>query len=1303
VRRGMPNFWDEEPTTRGYQRFLTTQSKSVNPFMAIIKLIPSMADYPENTPMEVIAANTASHVTPSLVTVLLLSLKLHVYHDGMIGVVVVLSGVLALAAASSVNYCGARMCGNTNEHTFCQYAKGPSTKCVGYKDARLRTHEKTRIVARLNSRRNEAASGALLGFPPAGNMLKMVWVEELAREAQRWADQCLPPRPIEEHDTCRDLYSLTVGQCVASVVGDTQVQVEQMVDIWYIQSTFYNNSITSYVPPSNSSKYYGDFAQILWAKSNLVGCGRSRFKTPWQGELRNVERLVCNIAPVGPKPKHRLWVPAVPAFLCPYGSSQSLTWHHLCEYPETVGELQETLLRNERVLSRKKGKRRKYYTGDTVIVNVVLVLFGVLSLVATSSVNYCGARMCGNKNTHTYCQYPKGPSPKCVGYENVKLRSREKLRILKRLNSGRNKAAAGGLPGFPPAGNMMKLEGPSPKCVGYVEAKLSIKEKARLLDRLNSRRNVAAIGGMRGFPAAGNMLKLRWVEELAREAQRWADQCRPPQPVEEHDTCHSLTVGQCVASVVGESPGLQVESMVDIWYIQSMLYKGNVSNYVPPTNDSRYYGDFAQIIWANSYMVGCARSRFMTLWQGRLRSVERLVCNIAPFGPQPTRPLWTPAAPTTACPYRSVRSSVWSGLCDYQRKQNEIVALDPSTTLEEHILLNTILEIEENGTLNYFGSIDEIYITKLAIATLANTLTTKARSNSKQRREVIDFVDLIEFHFNDSTIAFVPQVLFTQDYRLLQNIQLSNTTVPLQSEMIVNTATTPQIENRSSSIGINSTINKKYSTIIDEKTENVKAITEIPKKERNNHSDYTIVTSNYTTSKDLLRATEGPNATNVQKVSNSTSISEHSNTTGVSEASSTTDDYEYHTFTAETIRQLQEALNSIEYNMEPKSEKQRKVRRELHRNRKEDGRLRKYWRRSRDERRFQANKMLGVVVVLFGVLALAAASSVNYCGARMCGNTNAHTFCRYPEGPSPKCIGFIKARLNTVEKTRVLARLNSHRNVAAGGGIRGFPPARNMLKMRWVEELAREAQRWADQCRPPRQVEEHDACRDLYSLQVGQCVASVVGQEPLTRVETMVDAWYVQSMLYKGNVTYYVPPRKDGKYYGDFAQTLWAKSYMVGCARSRFMTHWHGRLQSVERLVCNIAPYGPQATRPLWRPGAPTSSCPPRSMQSLVWLRLCDYTETVRELQEALDRIEHDLDPTSYKRKERRDLRDDTLNELKATSREYAETPSNESESVDHIVNILKRIPSWAKTTDERMNGASRVAPSLAIFLALRL
>ncbi|XP_022825461.1 uncharacterized protein LOC111355668 [Spodoptera litura] len=470
---------------------------------------------------------------------------------------------------------------------------------------------------------------------------------------------------------------------------------------------------------------------------------------------------------------------------------------------------------------------------------VVVVLSCAFALAATSSVNYCGAKMCGGKNTHTFCQYP---------------------------------------------------EGPSPNCLGYIEAKLNIQEKARLLDRLNNRRNVVAMGGMRGFPSAGNMLKLRWVEELAREAQRWADQCRPPRIVEEHDACrdlYSLTVGQCVASVVGESPGLRVESMVDIWYIQSMLYKGNSTFYVPPGNDTRYYGDFAQIIWAKSYMVGCGRSRFMTSWQGRLRSVERLVCNIAPFGPHPTRSLWIPAAPTAACPYRAVRSSVWGGLCDYQRKQDEIVSLDPSTTLEEHILLNTILEIEENETLNYLGSIDEIYLTKLAIAKLANSLTTKSRFNSKQRREVVDFVEVIEFYFNDSTIAFIPQVLITHDFIFMQDAQTRKTTIPLQTEMTLKLTT--ETEEKMSLIGRTSTNNKENLSNFDGKTENIKTIKEMPQKEKNNIAEYIGTITSSTTSENLLQTTEVPKFTSVDEVSNLTSISKDS---------STTDDYEYHTYTA---------------------------------------------------------------------------------------------------------------------------------------------------------------------------------------------------------------------------------------------------------------------------------------------------------------------------------------------------------------------------------------------------------------------
>ncbi|KAH9643230.1 hypothetical protein HF086_012892 [Spodoptera exigua] len=780
----------------------------------------------------------------------------------MLGVVVVLSGVLALTAARSVNYCGARMCGNTDNHTFCQYSEGPSDKCEGYLYARLGSNEKKRILDRINGFRRDAAAGIMKGFPPAANMMKMHWVEELAREAQRWADQCRPPqpveerdtcrdlcdsdrelkealdfrerdfvpkkriqkkkgpsakcegyigsklgsqekrrilarfnslradaafgvimgyppatnmlkmhwveelarlaqrwadqcrppKPIEEHDTCRDLYSVKVGQCVASVVGQRPTRVEQMLDIWYLQNLIYNSSVDYYVPPRNDSGYYGDFAQMFWAKSYMVGCARSRFLAPWKGRLERVERLVCNIAPAGPQVSRSIWTPGPPGSSCPPRAQLSYTTRGLCDYSESVREMQEALYRKERELSNKGKHRRKkvrrgmpnfwdeepttrgykrFLTTQSKSVNpfmaiiklipsmadypentpmeviaantashvtpslvtvlllslklhvyhdgmlgVVVVLSGVLALAAASSVNYCGARMCGNTDEHTFCQYPvwveelareaqrwadqclpprpieehdacrdlsetvgelqetllrnervlsrkkgkrrkKGPSPKCVGYENVKLRSREKLRILKRLNSGRNKAAAGGLPGFPPAGNMMKLH---------------------------------------------------WVEELARLAQRWADQCRPPNPIEEHDTCrdlYSLTVGQCVASVISDRP-VRVDLMIDVWNRQSKYYNHSITSYVPPSNGSRYYGDFAQLYWAKSYMVGCAHSQFQAPWKGVLRKVDRLVCNLAPAGPQLHRRIWNPSAPTELCPYRGSRSSTWFNLCDYR-------------------------------------------------------------------------------------------------------------------------------------------------------------------------------------------------------------------------------------------------------------------------------------------------------------------------------------------------------------------------------------------------------------------------------------------------------------------------------------------------------------------------------------------------------------------------------------------------------------------------------------------------------------
>ncbi|XP_061710752.1 venom allergen 3-like isoform X2 [Cydia pomonella] len=272
---------------------------------------------------------------------------------------------------------------------------------------------------------------------------------------------------------------------------------------------------------------------------------------------------------------------------------------------------------------------------------------------------------------------------------------------------------------------------------------------------------------------------------------------------------------------------------------------------------------------------------------------------------------------------------------------------------------------------------------------------------------------------------------------------------------------------------------------------------------------------------------------------------------------------------------------------------------------------------------------IGLAAVLAALFICCSGASVDYCGAAMCGMSNSHTFCQYTEGPGPKCTGYINDRLTGEEKTRLIGRMNRRRNEAALGKLQ-MPPASNMLKLRWVEELAREAQVWADQCNPPSYPEGHDVCRDLYSITVGQCVASVVGEAPGLRPESMVDMWYLQG---RQNTI----PTDDKNYPMDFAQMLWAHTYLVGCARSRFMIEQNGRLRTVTRLVCNFAPRGPEG--PLWVPGAPASVCPALSGPDPVFSGLCTFPETARQLEEALEDMEKALASSPVSSKVRRDLR----------------------------------------------------------------
>ncbi|KAG6453605.1 hypothetical protein O3G_MSEX008227 [Manduca sexta] len=513
-----------------------------------------------------------------------------------------------------------------------------------------------------------------------------------------------------------------------------------------------------------------------------------------------------------------------------------------------------------------------------------VALLVVISAASCSRVNYCGSKICGHINAHTFCQYP---------------------------------------------------EGPSPNCMGYIEAPITNDEKVRLIARLNRRRSEAARGRLRRLPPAGNMLKLRWVEELAREAQRWADQCRPVSTPEERDICrdlYSVSVGQCVASVVGEAPGLRVESMIDLWHMQAMLYRGNVTSYIPATNKAAYYGDFAQMLWAKTYMVGCGRSRFMAPWRGRLRSTERLVCNFAPRGPPAAHALWTPGPAAAACETRSLPDPLLTALCTYQPEFMNNYEVDNTMTIEEYVTLNTVLEIEANESLNFHGSMDEIFLTKMAMLAMSNVVIGTERNNYIQKRDVADIVLLEDAKADLYKIAYVTE---------LHNVTL---------------ATLPSVKDKSrkrtkkiSLIGRPKTYNMEDLNVI--KYENVhKMIEEAPITEKDLYTDYEFKEVDDVTDTTSIEAkiplVTGDNESNVKEmeIRTTTTVMSENDTLVVkrlknamlnntlmytNNETNVIDNIEDFLNDSETVRALQDALDRMERTLGPTPQGQGKVRRDL--------------------------------------------------------------------------------------------------------------------------------------------------------------------------------------------------------------------------------------------------------------------------------------------------------------------------------------------------------------------------------------
>lgn len=146
-----------------------------------------------------------------------------------------------------------------------------------------------------NIRRQRVARGAVPQQPTAANMIYMVWDEELAEKAARWAEN-----GIFGHNPVKTVGSQRWGQIGENVFIKTLPRpfyvpvipnILEALDSWFDEHANYGFEPYSLATP----RPIGHYTQMVWAESTHVGCGISQKKeNGWTTTL-----IVCNYAPTG--------------------------------------------------------------------------------------------------------------------------------------------------------------------------------------------------------------------------------------------------------------------------------------------------------------------------------------------------------------------------------------------------------------------------------------------------------------------------------------------------------------------------------------------------------------------------------------------------------------------------------------------------------------------------------------------------------------------------------------------------------------------------------------------------------------------------------------------------------------------------------------------------------------------------------------------------------------------------------------------------------------------------------------------
>lgn len=244
--------------------------------------------------------------------------------------------------------------------------KGPDKDCAKRTVWRvLDDVGKKSVVKMHNVLRDIHAGGRQKPHPASSNMMKLVWSDELAEVAQRWADQC----HVKDH-----YHDQNRNKLDGSYVGQNVEILGKFTEVKQDYSDYYDDDedrVTNYIEETEESKkvlmkemgnqtvgWYeeqsrfdakkhkddsiaklvfhhntGHYTQMVWAKTREVGCGWVLLKQKVQEKADYIDYaslLVCNYSPAGNYPGRRIYKEGEPASECPKGFSADKTYPSLC-------------------------------------------------------------------------------------------------------------------------------------------------------------------------------------------------------------------------------------------------------------------------------------------------------------------------------------------------------------------------------------------------------------------------------------------------------------------------------------------------------------------------------------------------------------------------------------------------------------------------------------------------------------------------------------------------------------------------------------------------------------------------------------------------------------------------------------------------------------------------------------------------------------------------------------------------------------------------------------------------------------